>query len=419
MTNKHRVNRLSTTWFNYQVYTGGTDRFGQYFPPVITGPTANAVVPINADDDAIGSDLPGWRQVFKKGGNAQNSYTREAAMIECEPFNLTQTVRAPDSDPNLGSTTLRAWGTIPLNKATFSVSTLADNQAKTAFVTKASNFISAVQGGTVLGELRETIEMFRKPCMGFKHLTQAYLAGLKKSRPGFKRANRQRKERAIAEQYLEYTFGVKPLLSDIKSAGAALSDIVNQRNSKYCVGFGLDEVTVLKGSNINFMPALVGSFNVLFDRKVKSRVKYYGAVEMDLGNPGQFSLDKLGLNWPNFLPTVWELIPWSFIVDYFANVGNIVQAVSFPTSRLRWWGNTVVGKQTTESTTFGFVDFSHNPRLTVSNLSLGKTTIVQTSITRRSSPSLVPSLGFHIPTGVGQWTNMLALAVQARAISPY
>lgn len=32
------------------------------------------------------------------------------------------------------------------------------------------------------------------------------------------------------------------------------------------------------------------------------------------------------------MPTVWELIPYSFLIDYFTNVGDVLQALSTDTS---------------------------------------------------------------------------------------
>jgi hypothetical protein len=33
-----------------------------------------------------------------------------------------------------------------------------------------------------------------------------------------------------------------------------------------------------------------------------------------------------GFNWEDVAPQVWEVIPWSFLVDYFINVGDVIEA---------------------------------------------------------------------------------------------
>lgn len=47
-------------------------------------------------------------------------------------------------------------------------------------------------------------------------------------------------------------------------------------------------------------------------------------------NPdGNFPIPKLfGLDLSDLAPTTWELIPWSFFVDYFTDVGNAIEAAS-------------------------------------------------------------------------------------------
>lgn len=50
----------------------------------------------------------------------------------------------------------------------------------------------------------------------------------------------------------------------------------------------------------------------------------------------------LGLDLSSFAPTVWEVIPYSFVADYFTNIGDMIDAASFPRSTLSWVAKTIV-----------------------------------------------------------------------------
>lgn len=64
-------------------------------------------------------------------------------------------------------------------------------------------------------------------------------------------------------------------------------------------------------------------------------VRYYGKVRLPVDQfPRIQSL--FGFSQMDVLPTVWELIPWSFLADYFSNIGNVLAAWSFDQASLEW-----------------------------------------------------------------------------------
>jgi hypothetical protein len=50
---------------------------------------------------------------------------------------------------------------------------------------------------------------------------------------------------------------------------------------------------------------------------------------------------ELQLDLPHFLPTVWDLIPYSFVVDYFTNIGDYLSGLSLRFSDVSWGCKTV------------------------------------------------------------------------------
>lgn len=70
--------------------------------------------------------------------------------------------------------------------------------------------------------------------------------------------------------------------------------------------------------------------------KCMSRVG--GALKAELTSaPSPYrALELSGFNWNEFLPTIWELIPYSFLIDYGTNIANVVCGWFTDTSGLGW-----------------------------------------------------------------------------------
>jgi hypothetical protein len=47
-------------------------------------------------------------------------------------------------------------------------------------------------------------------------------------------------------------------------------------------------------------------------------------------------LENWGFSPDNFVPTIYNLIPWSFLVDYFSNIGDVIDAMSIRNVGLAW-----------------------------------------------------------------------------------
>ena len=53
-----------------------------------------------------------------------------------------------------------------------------------------------------------------------------------------------------------------------------------------------------------------------------------------------------GLGVSDMLPAVWEAIPFSFMVDYFVNVGEVLDSFHVLSARLAWLKRTVRNRRT-------------------------------------------------------------------------
>lgn len=122
--------------------------------------------------------------------------------------------------------------------------------------------------------------------------------------------------RKMSSAYLSYRYGWRPLISDIKSVSRILSD-GNEKVSRHR-GRGFD-TSVSTITSSGHTAAFVCGARFKWDVRDEIQVKLRGSVIADISVP-EIQL--------NPLQTGWELIPFSFVIDWFLNVGRTISALA-------------------------------------------------------------------------------------------
>jgi len=200
---------------------------------------------------------------------------------------------------------------------------------------------------TALGELLKD---------GLPHLPG--IASFQRDNPQLHRANLQGGFKKGSSEYLNYQFGIAPLLNDLKQLSKAVkgaSDIVAQyerdagrvvRRSYYfplstktehvddinLEAFGSPGSFPGPNSNLFITTRNLGSGKISRSRKIDRHRWFKGAFTYYLPT-GDDSLAQIHrhaafadkLLGTNLGPeTIWNLTPWSWAVDWFANVGDVL-----------------------------------------------------------------------------------------------
>lgn len=193
--------------------------------------------------------------------------------------------------------------------------------------------------GTFLGELRETLRSIRDPARTLRRLIGEYWTDRKKK---IRRTTPRRLsefQRMTGDSWLEAVFGWAPLINDLHDACKYLAER-ELRLKLTCVRIkgkstgGSSTYT----ANANYMQ--MGAYEWTFD-KLQSRdmlATYYGAIScVPSSNPVVPDAYSLGLrSWKDAVLIGWELLPYSWLVDYFSNIGDILESWAFQRSSLRW-----------------------------------------------------------------------------------
>lgn len=138
-------------------------------------------------------------------------------------------------------------------------------------------------------------------------------------------------------------------------------------------------------------------------------------------------LDLFGLRPDQIIPTAYELIPWSWLADYFTNTGSILSAYSQSQAAVRY----VVRSERTH--TLATYTYSPDVNLTVARLkafgavdqfrysgSPGTVVLERTTLVRAKEPKLeLPSFQWKNPFGdFRRDANMAAVLMQRRSTYP-
>lgn len=221
----------------------------------------------------------------------------------------------------------------------------------------------------------------------------------------------------LGSLWLEWQFGWAPLISDIDQAAAALADLIQPMSRSGIIRVSGNGSESLSNVSEGFSPAQVGGYaldfpgvrlNTTVEVREEIRVQYTGGVRMT-ANDGStdFAMRSLGLELEGFAPTLYELTPWSFLLDYFSNIGDVINSLSQPTPSFVFLNKTT--KITKSVIRSGSIDTSNAWNYSGGG-SAGSATTSHILFSRRTQvalPMLQPELKF--PPVSKKWINMFAL----------
>lgn len=289
--------------------------------------------------------------------------------------------------------------------STASVQAQAASQGDSAFFSNLRGAQRAISGPTFAGELRQTLRMLKRPASALRDFTLSWLDSTRKRTRGLKGKSLKK---ALASSYLEYQFGVKPLLNDTRAMADAAARLITGYRQTRVNGFGsaISDRSAVGASSRGYF-----QFRKDYLERVSARCTVKGGVRATAESPGILGgverlRQVLGFNLSEFVPTAWELLPFSFVVDYFANVGDILEAYTTDTSQLIWYSRTMRLEQSyrCQVYTLGRNDSTYRIE---PNQGCGSWETSQVIISRGSTLTY-PVLSFRIP-GVGQVANLSAL----------
>lgn len=184
----------------------------------------------------------------------------------------------------------------------------------------------SAQLGSTLGERKQAMAMVatrvrhlsrvlrhlpHNPSRAYRELT----VGFTGDRPTLKKGIK-----TVADFWLETWFGWKPLISDIGDAIEVLQSPYPMLSIR---GVGMAFKNAVNAPVTTLGP--YGGFSTIQTGAYHRYNAWLGA-KVRMQNPNLYLANQLGL--VNPASVIWELTPWSFVVDWFGNVSNFIRSWS-------------------------------------------------------------------------------------------
>lgn len=158
------------------------------------------------------------------------------------------------------------------------------------------------------------------------------LGNLRKTLNRYRRNPAYDPTKACANAYLEYQFGIAPLLKDLSDIWKQMSDVVREVQDEFAAKGQSDD-----GITSHYTETLAFDSSVTYG-KGNSRYLQYGIVKKTTFTATmQFNYDyKLREGFEAFLKywglsgsaeAFWEATPFSFLADYFVKIGKAIHAM--------------------------------------------------------------------------------------------
>ncbi len=368
-----------------------------------------------------GNAVPKWRAIIKSGGDATSVLIgNDVKTSRMEPVLYTGGYHAVPGDPSEYVETVRGF---PISTTqtpgnlggTSAIS--ADNQALSRAYASLNAVQQQFQGVVFLGELKETLHLLKHPFKGVEDFVKSYYKDLRSSK-SFKRlkekrsrANRNSFLQTAANAWLETAFGIKPLLSDCKDLTEA---VLRQRYGVKSSTISGSGFSIKAKDDFSYMSlGNTGEAKISFVDQTILSVRYKGRVD-GTATAAYGSAEglraALGFNLESFVPSLYELVPYSFLADYFSNLGDLINAGCSSQAGLKF----VVRTERLVSSRVGVISpYNKNGssgRWWTGSTSPGSIFISQSTVSRSSSSKLgMPTLEFSFPGADMHSANILAL----------
>lgn len=372
---------------------------------------------------AQGVKNPRWREQIARGQNATTPFLAYSHKIRRQDqYHTVMTCYPSSSAPSHAPLKEEMWGTQFFTNPSgieAAVAAIDLGEANTTALMRLNEDIrdkhAAFKGSTSVAELADTIRMLRNPAKALHTGVRTYLESIRLNTKRWARGGREALLDAITGTWLEYAFGWTPLIGEISEIRDVFSSQYKQglHERSWAHGIGEGHVVILRNdpfwSNYYTLP---GAPKVSKRQRGYAKVKYTANLGYTThGSPAK----NLGFTPREWMPALWEVIPWSFVVDYFTNIGDIISAVSYVDSDINFVNKTTVQVLIEDFPFTGHFrsrnKFSYETKKPTVTGSPGAFELESKRVYRSEYlGSLVPPLRFSMPGSSRKWLNLTMLA---------
>lgn len=327
---------LSTQYLNYS-YTRTKTFQGK--PTEVSTVASAVVVPVPIGEQMRDVVTPGYKELVAKGRFINNPCHRNENDVSIEPFSgLTYQATYYGSTPSTGTLLtdkIEYFDRIPDPSTSFPFVPIPDKHYRAiqaANEAAASSRQRDVLGMVDLAEARKTMDLIktnlgRLDVVLNQSKPRGVKVGRKRKATFYKPKSKMARIADKAGLWLEAHYGLLPLMMSINGLISALDKNVRRQTSPQTFR-GSDRLAdKLSSTNTSYVPLTSGSGNILRIDYV-TEVEFYQKARAGLISSYQPDLfGRLGMELSDIPTTIQELIPYSFVVDWFWDIGTYIDAL--------------------------------------------------------------------------------------------
>lgn len=216
---------------------------------------------------------------------------------------------------------------------------IAQNEAKARFASHIENV--QVQVITEVGEAKESLQLISKTLKLMNIFSKRQLvkngrllrsaakklkASVKDPREMYKLSN------DLVNMYLEFNYGWKPMYNTFANACEVYAGVHGRPRTKVSgKGVYLDSKDTLSAYQNVGTSSGAGQVRFLTTTTYKYQCWYGGLLN---GVYGTDLRSQLGLNANEIIPSLWDLVKFSFVLDYFTNISDVIGNLKNSTQRM-------------------------------------------------------------------------------------
>lgn len=331
-----KVNAWSNTWPLPYTYTHYNGVVGQYYRYAGTQSLTNSL---------SGRTLPGWRKLIARHQSATTGLVKVqnfGYLAKGQGFTRVKHSAA-------GVATLSEFGELCGSYCTapgldWSSVTAVQDKATAIFLKKVQKVNESELSGQVFtAEFGKAVRQLRSPFRALRAgmFDYLYRIGKKQKDRQFRALTSAQKLSVVGETWLEYSFGLMPTVMDLE-AGLKLLDSLGNLDR-------FIKVRAIAGTSTGNGAAPINRYGTNSSCKFEVYTKNLTSNEclivgevyrpMSMVSPMGFA-EKARFDFAEFIPTIYELCPYSWLLDYVTNVGDVLNTLAVDRSSIAWASRT-------------------------------------------------------------------------------
>lgn len=285
-------------------------------------------------DNRIGVDLPDWQSRIAHGLDATTEYSREIReRMSTGSFVNNALQKGADGKPYYEYTMVypQVAGSEPGTSfsRTETQQILTELRSDVVMECLARIRDESVQFATIsfAGEFRDTIRTVLNPARAIRRAIDEYFVAVKpyKAKRSMGKKQIARLTKRVSDLWLQTVFGIQPLIDDVEDGAHAFARVLNNLPRKSVVVAQKERQIPIpvehKKSGLSYL-----SWDRRINRESAASARLQICYRPRVVGSSRANLEAFGIDWAQIPVDAWNLVPWSFLVDYFTNVGDVLEA---------------------------------------------------------------------------------------------